>query len=139
MAQNTITDLIIPILLVSALITGGFSFISMNLPSSNDKFNDYNLTYSKFAEIKEKTDKVSTKMQDSTPESGVWGLLTGLINTGYEGLKILWDSITLFSTLTTDLGFLPIFIPAWFIGLLSSIVLILFVLGLIALYFRWNP
>ena len=140
MAQTTAGQILISFIIFTALITGMFTMISGAIPDNAGNFSDYNRTFNKFAEIESNTDTIANKMETDRPTSGVEGIVTGLWETSFGAIQVMWTSITTVTTLIGELstGGLPLPIPTWFTGMLISIILAAISFAIIASIRKWQ-
>lgn len=137
MAETTARQLVISALIFTALISGSFIWIS-NFASTDSDFQEYNVTFQKFNNIKTQSDAMQKIMsEDAEPSSGVLGILNGLIESSWGAISLIWDSIATMGTLLSDLTD-TFGIPVWFSGLLIAIIGISIAFAIMAAIFKWH-
>ena len=141
MAETTVRQVLIGILLFGAIIAGTFSMIAMSIPDNAGEFTDYNNSMNKFNIMKSNAEAISGDMEDAEPVSGPEGILTGLWDISFGAVNQVWNSVTVMTSIISDLsaGSLdPITIPEWFTGLLIAIILTTITFAIIASIRKWN-
>ena len=138
MPQIGIAKFLTSAIIMLGLIAGTFSLIYIGLPStiSDSRFTEYNKTLNKFNDVYDNVDTIKTSIEDSTPKSGVLGLINGLIESSWGALKLIWNSVNVIKDVIMDLlTIIPLPIPSWFIYMIIGAILIIVTFSLITLFF----
>lgn len=132
-------QIVVASLIFVAIITGFFTMISAVIPSDAGNFTNYNNSFNKFGEMREEMDDIADKTQNAKPEEGEEGILTGLYEASFGAVKKSWDSISILTTIISDLtkGALPFNMPTWFTALLITIISVTLAFALIASWRKW--
>ncbi len=136
--ETTTRQFIIGMILLGAIITGCFSMIAYFVPTDSIDLKATNETLNKFTDIKTNADSMSNTVQNTKANTGVLGIINGLVEISVTALSSIWTSFTTFTLILNSLGTsIGIPIPIWFSGALISIVAIIIAFSLMAAWFKW--
>jgi len=138
MAQTTAREIVIGALVFVALLTGLFTMISYSVSDSTD-LGIYNRSLNKFVELNDETEDIVNATEYAQPDEGTEGILTGMYSSSYGALQNAWSVLGIIKTMILDLssGSLPFKIPAWFTGLIISIILVTLTFAFISSWRKW--
>ena len=140
MAETTARQLLISALILSSLIAGAFAMIGLAMPEDEDRFSGdggFNSTLNKFSTIQKQANATVNPVRAGEPKSGILGIINGLIESSWGTLKLLWRSADTVTTMLVDVG-ASIGLPAWFTGLLTTILIVTLAFALMAAWFKWH-
>lgn len=136
--QTTVRELLIAIIIFTAVISGIFTIIALSAPTQsfgNDA--QFNTTFNKFAEVKSNADSISdTVRTEKGKPAGLFGILNDLLELAWGAIKQIWTSIDILTTILQDVSD-TFGVPLWVTQALSAIVLIGIIFALMAAWFRW--
>lgn len=122
MADATPRSYIYGLIIFTFLIVGGLSiyasFAAYNPTlAASTKYGSFNDTFNRYSTLNSSVSGLQTSITDSDAEIGVFGVLNGLINTAWNGLKFIFTSFGFMSDVgegvTTVFG-----LPTWVPGIL---------------------
>ena len=136
---TTARQLLFAALVFAGLIAGCFTIISVFVPTDAGSMTEYNASLLKFEEMNANLEGISDSTRDATPEEGSEGILTGLYASSFGAIRQGWTSVTVMKEIIEDFseGAFGIRIPAWFTGMLATIILVTFAFALISSWRKW--
>lgn len=127
------------VIFVLVIVGGTFlitQFMQSNAGFVNDEqFSRFNSTFNKQSEAVEQIGSMRSSIENASPDFGIFGVLNGLINTAWNGLKFLFTGFgfmdNIFGGLSSIFG-----IPPFFGDILSLLVVVLFVFAIWSAFFQ---
>lgn len=140
MAEILPRHYIIGIILFTLVIVSGVSILGlMNAKnpslSSNNEITSFNKTFNKMGNVTTQIESMQSQIENADTDFGAFGVLNALINTGWQGLKLLFNSFSFMNVAFEGLGTffgVPAFIPA--LGIL--IVAVVFIFSILSAIFQ---
>jgi hypothetical protein len=125
MAKTIPSSYITGIIIFTLIVVGGVSFVAFGT-GSNPSFgtsqfsNDFNSSFNKLNDVNTEVGEIEDSIKESSPDAGAFGMLNALISSGWQTLKLLFDS---FEFMETTIGELELFgVPAWIMGLIGLMI-----------------
>ena len=136
--ETTGRQILIAILLFSAIIAGTFSMIGTYVPADDSNFTDFNRSINKFRTIKGTSDTIASNMETAEPTNeGVEGIVSGLWDISFGAVQTMWNAITTIGTVISDTGTL-LDLPDWFTGLIITVISVTLAFAIIASVRKYN-
>jgi len=135
-----ISDYIIGILIFTLIIVGGISMLASFQAYDSDymnssKYDEYNNTMNVLSDVTGEVQELEDSVKDSNPDWGVLGALNALINSGWQTLKLTFESFSFMDNVFT--GSAAIFgIPAWIATIIMSIITVVLVFVIYSAIFQ---
>lgn len=129
MGEVLIRHYLIGIIVFTLVIVGGVSMIGIFRESNpsfgdTDKYTQFNRTFNKMDDITTQVNNLENTIENEEPEWGVFGVLNALISSGWNTLKLMFNSLDFmddaFEGVSSFFG-----VPAWIPALVSLIVTII--------------
>lgn len=83
-------------LILLFVVISGVSYLSYFTVDSTfdggDKVGEFNRTFNKLSDVQENINSMESSIEDSDPSWGVFGVLNALINSVWQGVKLLFSS-----------------------------------------------
>lgn len=131
---------ILGIVIFMFFIIGGITLIN-NFSNDNDdfleadKYDKFNKTFNKLSIIDAKVDTLESGVKNANTDMGLFGVLNSLINSAWNTLKLLTESLnfmdTVFEGLSTIFG-----VPIWVSQVIIMIVTIIIVFAIYSAIFQ---
>lgn len=140
MVDAKISDYIIGILIFTLIIVGGISMLASFQAYDSDymnssKYDEYNNTMNVLSDVTGEVQELEDSVKDSNPDWGVLGALNALINSGWQTLKLTFESFSFMDNVFT--GSAAIFgIPAWIATIIMSIITVVLVFVIYSAIFQ---
>lgn len=139
MGTETLRNYVIGVIVFVLVIGGGVTMVSQlddgkgNLESSQ-KYEEFNKTFNKLDEVTAEVGVLRSNIEDADTDFGTFGALNGLIANSWQGLKVLIKSFDFMDDVFS--GLFSVFgVPSWITGLLSLIVVVIFVFTIYEIIF----
>lgn len=132
---------IIAIVVFTFVIVGGVSimgiwFTDNTAITSDEKYIAFNQTFNKLDDVTSSIESLQSRVDDTEPEKDILGgVLGGLINSAWNGLKLIFSSFGFmtegFEGLSTIFG-----VPAWIPVLIGLMVIVTIVFAIWSAFFK---
>lgn len=140
MVQVKISDYIIGIIIFTLFIVGGVSMLAIFTSHSTGYGNstayvEYNDTVNVLGDVTNQVEELESSVKSSDPDWGVLGTLNALINSGWQTLKLTFDSFNFMDEVF--IGTSAFFgIPLWIPGIIILIITIIIVFAIYSAIFQ---
>lgn len=96
--QTKISDYIVGIILFVLVIVSGISMVTIyaaqkSSMATSDYTADFNSTFNKYQDINETLYSMSDSIQNAETDAGLFGVLNALINSAYQYLRLMFQSL----------------------------------------------
>jgi hypothetical protein len=130
MADATPRSYVYGMIIFTLVIVGGMSIYATfghysPAMTSSTKYIQFNQTFDKYSELNESVGNLQASITESPADLGVFGVLNGLINTAWNGLKLIFTSFGFMNN--AGQGLSDVFgVPAWIPSLLLLTIIVMF-------------
>lgn len=131
---------IIGVLLFSAIIVGGVSFMAtLNARDASfmdgDRLGDFNETFGVLNDVSTQVTELESGITNADADPGLFGVLNSLIMSAWQSLKLTVNSFNFMDDVFTGLG--PIFgIPVWIAGIITLIISVVIIFAIWSAIFQ---
>jgi hypothetical protein len=136
--QTTVRELLIAVIMFTALISGIFTLIAYSTPTQTFAGDEqYNTTFNKFNSVRDNANAMSNTIRNpENKQNSILGVLDDLLKLAVGVTSQIWTSIDILTTILQDLSD-TFGIPLWATQSLTAILLIGVIFALMAAWFRW--
>jgi len=131
MGTEVLRNYVIGIIVFVIFVGSGVSLVSLMDDGvgnfeKNEKFDEFNSTFNKLDDVTAEVGVLRSNIEDADTDFGTFGALNGLIANSWQGLKVLIKSFDFMDDVFA--GLFEVFgVPSWITGLLSLIIVVVFV------------
>ena len=135
-----ISNYVVAIIIFSIVIISGigiiYQFASVdNTFMPNDEISNFNSTFNKYNEINNSVGDLKTSITDSKAEPSIFGVLDGLVTTGWSAIRSTYSSFNFMTSSFNQLSYY-LGINQQIIYLLASIITVLIAYAIFKLIFQ---
>jgi hypothetical protein len=140
LGEVTPRNLIYGFIIFTMVILGGIGFMSgfaVHSPTfiNNDKFKSFNDTFNQYGALEGNVSNMKDNLANSRANTGVFGMLDGLINVAWNSLKTIFTTFSFITTAFT--GISSVFgLPVWVGALVTTMAVVMIVFSLYSLIFQ---